>query len=486
MQKRKFLSDLLFVQGLNLLVKIVWILVIDRAVQNLLPAKDYGSYYWLLSQSILFVIFLDMGLQNMNSKLVAQDVGYFKTNFVRFLVAKCWLSLVYVALLLTSGWFLHINGKQWLLLSALAAFQILNSYNQYFRSNLAGMHLFKMDGVLALADRLLAILVLGIWLIVPAFHHLLTIKNFVLVQVLGVAFTFAVGLWLNQSKLKAYTKKEKSLSVLTIIKSSLPYALLITLMVVFTRIDAIMIGNMLNQEETYRYAMSYRLLDAANMMAALFSGMLLPMFAKIITNKIEVQNLVYLSTKILLIPVVMSCIILAPVATPLLAFMFPDKVHLISETTFIYLLFSFIASSSVFIFGTLLTAAHRLKSLNILAAASALLNIILNYLLIPTKGISGAAIATLITQFIFAIGCLIASYKHFEFQISKKYLLKLVVVFGIFTLFYFVLLQFLHQPFVTIMFGILIAILLVVGFGLIGSNTLKLLSRRKTQNASDN
>ena len=88
MVKNKFWSDLIFVQGINVLVKTIWILVIDRAVQDLLPAEDYGMYYRLLSLSILFVIVLDLGLNSMNSKEVAQNPNYFVQISKRWLTAK--------------------------------------------------------------------------------------------------------------------------------------------------------------------------------------------------------------------------------------------------------------------------------------------------------------------------------------------------------------------------------------------------------------
>jgi len=49
-------------------------------------------------------------------------------------------------------------------------------------------------------------------------------------------------------------------------------------------------------------------------------------------------------------------------------------------------------------FGTLITASGNIKLLNKIAFASLLLNIILNFVLIPKYGAWGAALASLITQ----------------------------------------------------------------------------------------
>ncbi len=485
MEKRKFFTDLLFVQGINVLVKTVWILIIDRAVQNILP-EGYGTYYRLLSLSILFVIFLDLGLNNMNSKSVAQDRTYFNTNFLKFFGAKLVLTGLYLIVLIVASFALDLSTVQTQLLLILAAFQVINSLNQYLRSNLAALHLFKLDGLLAVADRLIVIVVCGAWLYIPEYQHYLTVQNFALVQVGGVLLTSFIALTANLKKLDRSKRNDNQEKIIGLIKTSLPYALLIALMAIFTRVDAVMIGQLLGDGQTDRYAMSYRLLDAANMMAALFSGMLLPMFARLLASKKDVNELVALASKVLVIPALLMALILAPHAEDILGLMYPKKLASLAPKTFILLLFSFIASASVFVFGTLLTAADRLKNLNQIALFAAAANILLNFILIPKYGIDGAAIATLFTQSSFAIGCILVSYKHFKFNIEKKEALKLIGILLLFTVTFYGSKQFLENSVVHISFGILLSVLLVVGGGIINLNALKKLSRRKTHKPSDN
>ena len=166
MEKRKFLSDLIFVQVLNLFVKAIWILVIDRAVQDLLPAEQYGGYYRMLSLSILFVILLDLGLNNRNSAKSAANPDYFSKHFGSYLKIKLAFSVTYIFVLGIAAFVLNIaDTRVQIILGTLGGFQIINSYNQYFRSNLTALHKFKLDGLLASLDRVLVILVLGSFLL---------------------------------------------------------------------------------------------------------------------------------------------------------------------------------------------------------------------------------------------------------------------------------------------------------------------------------
>jgi O-antigen/teichoic acid export membrane protein len=65
-----------------------------------------------------------------------------------------------------------------------------------------------------------------------------------------------------------------------------------------------------------------------------------------------------------------------------------------------YLIISFIAISGSYIYGTLLTANGSLMKMNGIFIISVLLNIGLNYWLIPSYQALGAAIATCFTQFL--------------------------------------------------------------------------------------
>ena len=89
-----------------------------------------------------------------------------------------------------------------------------------------------------------------------------------------------------------------------------------------------------------------------------------------------------------------------------------------------WLMLNFIPMSSVYIFGTLLTAKGSLRILNFIALVGMILNVGLNLFLIPSYGALGATIATLTTQFFVATVHLIAANKQFSFQYKTNDLIK--------------------------------------------------------------
>ena len=88
-------------------------------------------------------------------------------------------------------------------------------------------------------------------------------------------------------------------------------------------------------------------------------------------------------------------------------------------------MFGFIAISTTYIFGTLLTANKNLKDLNVLALSAVLMNVILNLILIPKFQTIGAAISSLLTQFYMAISQVIISLLRLKLKINPGYVLRL-------------------------------------------------------------
>jgi hypothetical protein len=62
--QKKFFTNLTLLILLNLLVKPIAIFGIDVAVQNRVDAENYGMYFSLLNLSLLFNIFMDIGINN--------------------------------------------------------------------------------------------------------------------------------------------------------------------------------------------------------------------------------------------------------------------------------------------------------------------------------------------------------------------------------------------------------------------------------------
>jgi O-antigen/teichoic acid export membrane protein len=226
-----------------------------------------------------------------------------------------------------------------------------------------------------------------------------------------------------------------------VVKQSFPFAILVLLMTFYNRLDPVMIERLLPPEEGEQqagiYASAFRLLDASNMIAYLFSVLLLPIFSKLIKQKQSVVNIVSLSFTLLMIISVVVAFGSFFYSTEIMSLLYKSHVEE-SAQVFKLLMLGYIAISTTYVFGTLLTAHGSLNLLNIVAAGGMLINFFLNLVLVPKFFALGSAWSSLITQLVTAVVQVIIAQWIFRFKPDYRYLSSLLLfVAGVFLLNYF-------------------------------------------------
>jgi len=173
------------------------------------------------------------------------------------------------------------------------------------------------------------------------------------------------------------------------------------------------------------------------MIAYLFAVLLIPIFARLIKDKGNVAEMVKLSFTILFTIAVIVAIGSSIYSNQIMTLLY--RLQVVESTkVFELLIIGFIPIATTYIFGTLLTANGSLKALNIMAFSGMIMNILLNFLLIPKLHAVGSAYASLITQTFTAVLQVCISQIIFKFHINMKYLFTLVFfVIGVFCLNYF-------------------------------------------------
>jgi O-antigen/teichoic acid export membrane protein len=184
------------------------------------------------------------------------------------------------------------------------------------------------------------------------------------------------------------------------------------------------------------YAQAYRFFEAGNMVAYLFSVLLLPIFSKMIKANQSLVGIVEISFKMIFSGALIISVLCFQFGDEIMHWRYTDlssqSVHLFSV-----LMFCFVCISTTYIFGTLLTANGDLKFLNVLAGFAVLVNIGLNLVLIPKWQALGSAIASLITQFFVSVVQVLFASKTFQFKQSLNGLVQIVgFVMGVFLIAY--------------------------------------------------
>ncbi len=431
---KKFTESIFILIILNLLVKPFYIFAIDRNIQNQVGAEQYGLYFSLLSFSLIFNIVSDLGITNFNNQNIAQNHDQLSIQVGNLIPLKIVLGGIYCIVTFIIALTIGYSNQQFYLLIFLIINQLIVSYTLYLRSNISGLQMFNTDSLISVIDKLLLIIICS-FLLWGNFSKPFKIEWFVYAQSISYIITLIISLYVVYKKTSNLKLKLHLQFSIETLKKSYPFALLIFLMVVYTRIDVVMLERLLPNGKIQAgiYAQAFRMIDAMAMFSYLFASILLPLFAKIIKDQKSLIEILSHSFGMLFIPSIGLISALLIYSNEFMGLLYSQHIQE-SAIVMQFLVIGFGGICLSYIYGTLLTASGNLKLLNQIAFVGFILNIFLNMLLIPKYGVKGAAISSMVTQLAMGLSQVSISHKIFDiyvnYRIVGKYCLLMVLILG--------------------------------------------------------
>ncbi|MGK0363998.1 MAG: O-antigen/teichoic acid export membrane protein [Saprospiraceae bacterium] len=429
---REFLINISLLLGLNFIIKPFYIFGIEREVQNIVGTEMYGEYITLFTFTFLLQIINDFGLQNFNNRAISRRPQRLYNYFSNILVLKIFLGLAFILVSFVAAYLWGYQSKNlWHIFFFFCLNHILISLNLYLRSNISGIGLYRTDSIISALDKTLLIGICALLLWGNISTQPFQIEWFVYAQTCSLFLTAVTAFIIVSKQIKQFSFNLNLRFMRSVLRSSFPYALVIFLMTIYTRIDIIMIEKMLPDGDNQAgiYAAAFRLLDACNMIGFLFAGILMPMFSKLLADlkntRIELQSLVEMSFQIVWSGVLTLAISVFFFREEIMFYLYDAATPYWGEILG-WLILSFIAMSGTYIFGTLLTANGSMKKMNLLFVASIVINIVLNTLLISSHQAAGAAMATFVTQFFALILQIYLSKTELNIQLSWRIFGKII------------------------------------------------------------
>lgn len=397
--KRDFFFNIMLLLVSNLLIKPFYLLGVERTVQNTVGVEEYGIYVTILNLTVVFRIIGDFGLQYFNNRNLAQQPENFGKYFSNIIVMKGILAIVFAVACYVAATVLGYNTYYMYLLSWTILLQLLLMFVQYMRTNVSGLHYYYTDSFLSILDRSIMIIICGTLLVLPATRNDFTIEWFIHLQNLSLAITVLVAFYFLRKHIKAIRFQFDLVFFKEVFRKTSTYALITFLMSLYLYSDTIILEQIHpnGAAENGIYYSAYRLLTAANMIGVLLSGLLLPMFSKLLKMRQDVNDLVAFSFKITFVIAVVGGINVYFYQFEIMDLLY-DSASPYSASILGILMLSFIPSCFQYILGTLLAANENLRPLILVYAVAAIINLILNFTFIPSMAAYGASISILITQ----------------------------------------------------------------------------------------
>lgn len=471
---KSFLQNVVFLVSINVLVKLLYVFGIDLVVQNRIGEANYGIYFTILNFLAVFQIVNDFGLQNFNNSHIASHNKLIHKYLPNILTAKLVLGVVFFIVTCAFGLIMGYVQKYPQVFLMLLACQFLVSLNLYLRSNVSALAFYKWDGVFSTLDKFLMLLILA-YVIYSDGPFDLSLSTFVGAQL--IAYILAtIGLLFFIFPRVKFKLKFNLLYLRYIWKKSRLFAIAVFLMFLYTRLDALMIEKILQNgvAEAGKYAASYRLLDLSNMLGFLFATLLFPMFARHRSQLEECKKLHRMAFRTLIVIYWATVIALISRSSDILELLYTGYTP---EWTVIFnfIIPATLAWGVIYTSGALLSSHEILKPQIKVFIAGVLANLILNAVLIPKYGVTGAAIATLVTQSFMAISIHVIALKYLKYK-KLQFGAWMTVIFAGIALYFLSAQVTLAWPLVCLGIFVIISMVAIL-VGLLNIKTLKAVMR---------
>lgn len=413
----------------NLLIKVYYLLGIDRNMQLAMGVNEYGLYYSLFTFTLVFQFINDFGLQIYTNRFLSQNEQEITGKFKDLVEFKIALSLCYGAAIILFYWLWEDKHDHFDLVMLMAFNQILVSGIYFIRSSLAGLAHYRIDSFISILDRLLLILFGSMLLWIPFLREHLSIFSFVWIQTISLIITFLISLRFLVKKQSGVRFSRFNLAVFkSIFIVCFPFALIYLFTSLYSRIDVLLLHRLLEEGESAVgiYAASMRLFEATTMISLAFAGLLLAMFSRLHLNLEKLSGLFQLSIKWLLVLTLMVSVVSFYYAGDLIRILYHTD-NAVWITTLKYIMLAFIPASLNFIMGVLMQAIHQEKKLIGFYLSAALLSVCFNCILIPEYGVIGASIAAIIVYNILFFSQMIYVWQKKYVLFTKDFILFSII-----------------------------------------------------------
>ena len=455
---RRITANFLSLMGSQVISRVLQ-LAVFAYLARVLGKDNFGVFSFGLAFSLILVIIADFGL----STLLVREISLNKKAASKYLynsiIIKALLSII---TFIVSYLFLNIANypvQTKTVAYILLAFALLQSFTEVIYSVFRAFERMHYDAFTKILRML--ILFIAIFYLTPKEYGVIAASLAFLVT---EAIILIIALFIAYTKfIKLSFEFDYSFSKNLLKKSSL-FCLSLVFSSLYMYIDVVMLSKMRSNSEVGVYAAATNIIIALIFIPAMYGNSIYPVLSRFYVTSKEALKFAYeRSIKYMVILGLPTAAGIYFLSDKIILFLY-GRQYLASATALSilsgYLFLKFINPMT----GFTLIAIDKQSSRLFGQGAAALINIVLNFVLIPAYGFIGAAVATLITEIIFFI--LYTSFiikNGFEFNFVKSFIYKPLIAVGIMVF----LLSFVENLFLAILMGILIYIAVVSALGVV-------------------
>jgi polysaccharide transporter, PST family len=364
-------------------------------VARYLGPEQFGLWSYAIAFVSLFSAFATLGLDSIVVRDLVRDPSSKEETLGTAFVLKLIGGIVTLLLSMSSIFFIHSNLETYWLVGILAfgtVFLAFDTVDFWFQSQVKSKYtVYAKNAAFIVASAIKIALVL---LHMPLISFVLVGLLEVILGALGMIMVY------RHNHEKLWSWRFSYIRAKELMQSSWLLILSGLVIIIYMRIDQIMIGQILGEKSVGIYSAAVKLSEAWYFLPIAIVSSVFPSIVES-KNKDEIlykQRIQRLLTTM----VILACLIAIPItflSKFIIVFLYGEKFIEASSSLII------LAWTSLFVFlgiarESWMVTEGLMKYSFVTTALGAISNIILNFILIPTHGPEGAALATLISQFI--------------------------------------------------------------------------------------
>ena len=369
---------------------------------NLVGTSGYGEFSFVfVGGLILLQPILDLGFNQLITKWISRG----NTEVIRLSFRiKGFTSIVLIPLVLVIGWWMEISL---LLLVTVLIFFLINTLQQSLFGILRGLEDLRPESFTVSLQNILACVVLGIFVFQDIAEPWIGSLVLMLTRFVGTVLVSVVIWKKNLTDFKKSISTSETLVSKKLWNEAITLGLALFLIQFYFRIDTIMLGLLVSESEVGLYSVAFNLMEGTFFIPTIVLVVIFPRLSQ--TQYFSAyfrKGALILSFTGIVVGVAVFFL-----ANSIMRLFFAPEFQYSADVLHILAL----AIPLVF-WGYLMTQSLVALDCNRtylgITFGGVLINVLLNFCLIPEHGASGAAAATVITEALIPLSCAIMILKH--------------------------------------------------------------------------
>jgi O-antigen/teichoic acid export membrane protein len=359
---------------------------------KILGSEQWGAFSYAISLGALFMIFSDVGI----SSLLTREISKQKEDQDKYIatstIIKITISILSFLLMIFIAPLFATENLSREIIFLVATILVFDGFREYLFALNRGKEKMENEVSIKIITSLLLIFFTYFFLLQKS-----DVRSLALGYAIGSFLGFAYAFILFRKYFKNIWQNFSSKIVRPILADAWPFAFFAILGAIMMNTDSVMIGLIKNESEVGFYATSQRIVFFLYILPNLISISLLPSLSKKLEEQEELKNIVSSSIKFINMLLIPAILIVFLSGTQIVEFLFGSEyaptgsILKISTFSLIFIFPAMIMNSVIFMF-------NKHKHIIRITIIGAILNILINLLLIPKYGGIGASLATLFSQ----------------------------------------------------------------------------------------